>query len=119
MTTNSIVTYLNSIGVDSSYSNRAKLAKQHGISNYKGTAAQNTKLLNILRKGSTNKSTTNYKGKRVESIHNGNLRLYSKPSWRDNALAGTVKKAYGFATIVDNVKLGKGCQYRVKNGKEK
>ena len=45
----SIVTYLNSIGVDSSYKNRAKLAVKHGIKNYKGTAAQNTKLLNILR----------------------------------------------------------------------
>lgn len=52
MTTDSIVTYLNSINADSSYSNRAKLAKKHGISGYKGTAAQNTKLLGILRGGS-------------------------------------------------------------------
>lgn len=53
MKTDSIVTYLNSIGVDSSFKNREKLAKQHGISNYKGTAAQNLKLLDLLRKGAT------------------------------------------------------------------
>src|SRR5690554_6077051 len=39
-TGNSIVDYLNSIGVDSSFANRKKLAKKHGIKNYKGTAAQ-------------------------------------------------------------------------------
>ncbi|WP_026574956.1 hypothetical protein [Bacillus sp. UNC438CL73TsuS30] len=43
-----IVDYLNTIGEDSSFSNRAKLAEQHGIKNYTGTAAQNLKLLDIL-----------------------------------------------------------------------
>ncbi|MFS0647030.1 N-acetylmuramoyl-L-alanine amidase [Siminovitchia sp. 179-K 8D1 HS] len=47
----SIVDYLNSIGVDSSFAHRAKLAEQHGIRNYKGTAAQNLELLNTLRSG--------------------------------------------------------------------
>ncbi|WP_152414394.1 DUF3597 family protein [Halalkalibacterium ligniniphilum] len=47
--TNSIVDYLKSIGVNSSFANRQKLARQQGISNYKGTAAQNTQLLNKLR----------------------------------------------------------------------
>ena len=45
----SIVEYLKSIGVDSSYSNRARLARQQGISGYRGTAQQNTSLLNRLR----------------------------------------------------------------------
>ncbi|WP_082891884.1 N-acetylmuramoyl-L-alanine amidase family protein [Sutcliffiella horikoshii] len=48
--TTSIVDYLNSIKQDSSYANRARLAKQHGINNYSGTSAQNTQLLNKLRK---------------------------------------------------------------------
>jgi N-acetylmuramoyl-L-alanine amidase len=52
MNTNSIVTYLNSIGVNSSFSNREKLAKQYGITGYKGTAEQNLKLLELMRKGS-------------------------------------------------------------------
>lgn len=47
----SIVDYLKSIGQDSSFANRAKLAAQHGIKNYKGTASQNAKLLDELRKG--------------------------------------------------------------------
>lgn len=46
----SIVDYLKSVGQDSSYSNRTKLATQHGIQNYQGTAQQNTQLLRILNK---------------------------------------------------------------------
>lgn len=65
-TGNSIVDYLKSEGRDSSYSARKKLAAQYGISNYSGTAAQNTQLLNKLRSGagtsssagSSTKSTT-------------------------------------------------------------
>ena len=47
----SIVDALSLIGVDSSYSNRSKLAKANGITNYSGTAEQNLKLLNLLKKG--------------------------------------------------------------------
>jgi N-acetylmuramoyl-L-alanine amidase CwlA len=54
--TNSIVDYLKSIGESSSYSNREKLAKQYGISNYKGTASQNIELLDKMRKGSKPKA---------------------------------------------------------------
>ena len=46
----SIVDYLKHIGVDSSFGNRAKLAKQHGIKGYTGTASQNTELLNKMQK---------------------------------------------------------------------
>lgn len=58
---NSIVDYLKSIGVDSSYNNRKKLAKENGINNYTGTAEQNLKLLEILR----GKKTSNYKGNSI------------------------------------------------------
>lgn len=55
----SVVEYLKSVGQDSSYANRARLARQHGISGYRGTAAQNTSLLNRLRApGSTAKSVS-------------------------------------------------------------
>lgn len=59
----SIIDYLNSIGVDSSFANRKKLAKANGISNYTGTASQNTKLLNLLRSGknTTTKTTSSTK----------------------------------------------------------
>lgn len=58
---NSIVDYLKSVGVDSSYKNRKKLAKENGINNYTGTAEQNLKLLEILR----GKKTSNYKGNSI------------------------------------------------------
>jgi hypothetical protein len=45
----SIVDYLSSVGKASDYNSRAALAKQNGISNYTGTAAQNTQLLNLLK----------------------------------------------------------------------
>jgi len=48
-TGNSIVSYLNSIGQPSSFSARANLAKEKGIANYRGTAEQNLRLLNMLR----------------------------------------------------------------------
>lgn len=47
----SIVEVLNNIGVDSSYSNRKNIAIKNGIKNYSGTAAQNTKLLSLLKLG--------------------------------------------------------------------
>lgn len=45
----SIVDYLKHIGIDSSFANRSRLAKHYGISNYKGTANQNTELLNKMQ----------------------------------------------------------------------
>jgi len=66
----SIVEYLKSVGQDSSYANRARLAKRHGISGYRGTAAQNTSLLNRLRApGSTNKSISTMANEIIQGKH--------------------------------------------------
>ena len=51
----SFVDGLKSIGVDSSFVNRKRIAAANGISNYKGTALQNIKLLNMLKKGTLKK----------------------------------------------------------------
>lgn len=61
-TGNSVVDYLKSIGQDSSFANRKKLADQYGISNYSGTAAQNTQLLNLMRGGAGSGSSSGYTG---------------------------------------------------------
>ena len=45
----SIVDYLKSKGQDSSYNARKKLASQYGITNYTGSAGQNTQLLSALQ----------------------------------------------------------------------
>lgn len=47
----SFVDGLKSIGVDSSFTNRTKIAANNGISNYTGSVFQNLKLLNLLKKG--------------------------------------------------------------------
>ena len=47
----SISSALSSIGVDGSYANRKKIAITNGFANYSGTASQNTKLLDLLKKG--------------------------------------------------------------------
>ncbi|MDN6342376.1 MAG: N-acetylmuramoyl-L-alanine amidase [Lactococcus lactis] len=67
---NSIVDYLVSIGKNTSFANRKKLAKQYGISNYKGTASQNKQLLNAMRSGSLSKSISTM-AKEVEAGKHG------------------------------------------------
>ena len=47
----SLVDALGSIGVNASFTNRKKIAKANGITNYSGTAQQNTKLLELLKSG--------------------------------------------------------------------
>lgn len=47
----SIVDCLRSIGVDSSYSYRQKIASKNMISNYRGSAPQNDKLVSLGKKG--------------------------------------------------------------------
>jgi len=59
-TGDSLVDYLKSINVDSSFANRQRLAQQHGIANYTGTASQNTQLLNIMRGNPTSQPSVQY-----------------------------------------------------------
>jgi len=47
----SITTALNQLKIDSSFANREKIANKNGISNYRGTSTQNTKLLNLVQQG--------------------------------------------------------------------
>ncbi|MBM7598456.1 N-acetyl-anhydromuramyl-L-alanine amidase AmpD [Virgibacillus halotolerans] len=53
-----LVDYMNSKKMDSSMTNRKKLAKQYGIKNYTGTASQNTTLLSKIKGGKPSGSTT-------------------------------------------------------------
>ena len=55
---NSIVDYLKSIGKDSSFAARKQYAAQYGISGYTGTAAQNSKLLSLMRGSSFGTSSS-------------------------------------------------------------
>ncbi|MCZ1180111.1 DUF3597 family protein [Alkalihalobacillus clausii] len=105
--TTSLVDYLKSINVDSSFSNRAKLAATNGIKNYEGTAAQNTQLLNILRGGGAAKTTNSKpKPKSGEGIVD-----YMKRVGMDSSYANRAKLAqqYGIknyeGTAAQNIEL--------------
>lgn len=69
---NSIVDTLKSQGIDSSFSNRTKIANQYGINNYTGTAEQNISLLNIL-KGNTSNTLASSKFGAQEHNLQGNI----------------------------------------------
>ena len=56
-TSTSIVDALRATGADSSMSARKKIAAANGIKNYKGTASQNTKMLNMMKSGDLVKPT--------------------------------------------------------------
>lgn len=78
-TSTSIVDYLKDKGQGSSYADRKNLAAQYGISNYSGSASQNTQLLNALKNSgsagsSTNKTSgdTSYSGSANGSSGSGN-----------------------------------------------
>lgn len=51
----SLVDALNSLKITSTFANRSAIAKKNGITNYKGTTAQNTKLLELLKTGKLKK----------------------------------------------------------------
>lgn len=61
-------------------------------------------------------SNNTYKNKKLVSKA-ANLRFYSKPSWSDKDVAGTVNKGIGFPTVIEKVKVGTAYQYKVKNSK--
>ncbi|MDA2544397.1 N-acetylmuramoyl-L-alanine amidase, partial [Bacillus cereus] len=59
--------------------------------------------------------SSSVEGKRVVSKVN-DLRFYSKPSWLDRDVAGTVDEGLGF-TILDKVSVNGSSQYKVKNSR--
>lgn len=71
------------------------------------------------KKPSTSKTPTmasSYVGKRLESKTKG-LRFYSKRSWEDVDVVGTVDKGIGFPKIESRHKVGNGYQYKVTNSR--
>ncbi|WP_091479336.1 hypothetical protein [Alkalibacterium pelagium] len=58
-----------------------------------------------------------FKGFRLESIHNGELRFYNKPSWSDKDVFGFMKKGQTFTEVLDKLKVGSGEQYKVRNAR--
>lgn len=110
-----LVDYMVSKNMDAGYSNREKLAKQYGISGYKGSAGQNKTLLSKIKGGKPSSGGSSTSGG-VKS-KKAKLRFYNKPSWDDADVAGHLSKGIGFPTIVKKIKVGNSHQYQVKNSK--
>ena len=56
-------------------------------------------------------------GRRLESKHDGQLRFYKTPSWKDDDVYGFLTKGQGFPRILDKISVGGGEQYKVENSK--
>lgn len=95
--TDSIVTALNSIDVDSSYSNREKIAKANGINGYSGTASQNTKMLSLLKQGKLKKAGS------TSSSNTTTTSYYKKYTGSSGSLVDALK-AIGVNSSFDNRK---------------
>lgn len=104
----SIVDALKAAGYDSSYSYREKIAKANGINDYKGSASQNTDLLNRMKRGELKKP-----GSGSES---GSSSTVAKSKNLSEALYGT-SKAYiscGFDGYKNTSGRHEGIDFRYK-----
>lgn len=113
---NSIVDGLNSVGYDSSFTSRKELATRLGISNYTGTAEQNTKMISLLQ-GKTSIPTytylnnPNYKGSSIVDALN-EIKVDSSFAYRKKLAAkNNIKDYTGKADenkrLLDRLKAGK------------
>lgn len=59
----------------------------------------------------------NYKDKTLQSVYDGQLRFYSRPSWKDEDVFGYMKKDQVFPVVKKKIKVEKGEQYQVANRK--
>lgn len=106
---NSIVDILKKKGVSSSFENRKKIAELNGIKNYTGTAKQNKKLLNLLKKGKLIKKVT------IKTIKTNSQKFVEYL----NEIDGTYKK-YGSKISYSNSKNPKtyaDAKKSLENGK--
>lgn len=85
----SIVDALKSIGYDSSYNSRKKLAALNGINGYTGTPNQNSTMLNLLKQG------------KLKSSSNGNIN--SSPA-SNSSNKKYLKANYNGSSLVDGLK---------------
>ena len=122
----SIVNALNSIGVDSSKTNREKIAKLNGISNYTGTSEQNIKLLNLLKEGKLIKSisqtsTTSTGIKETNITQNTNVKdlVTSLLKYEEGTKNGDPCNGYKDSLDKPTIGYGKLCKdVEVKNDDE-
>lgn len=100
----SLVDYLKSKGKSSTFSARVKLAKQYGINNYSGTAAQNLALLSKLKSG-VKPAKVNTTNSKLTTSSKVPAKTYTVK--RGDTLSGIAKK---YGTTVSKLKSLNGIK---------
>ncbi|WP_350346140.1 GH25 family lysozyme [Heyndrickxia faecalis] len=100
----SLVDYLKSKGKSATFSARTKLAKQYGITNYTGTAAQNLALLSKLKSG-VKPAKTNIVNSKLTTSSKVPAKTYTVK--RGDTLSGVAKK---YGTTVARLKSLNGIK---------
>lgn len=100
----SLVDYLKSKGKSATFSARTKLAKQYGITNYTGTAAQNLALLSKLKSG-VKPAKTNIVNSKLTTSSKVPAKAYTVKS--GDTLSGIAKK---YGTTVSKLKSLNGIK---------
>lgn len=106
---NSIVDYLKSVGRNSTYAERAKLAAQYGIQNYSGTATQNTQLLNLLRNetaGGTTIPTSGTTDKNVVETQESVDKLYKEAAAKNPVISQLANGGSSVDEIINALETG-------------
>ena len=105
----SIVDALRSIGVDSSFANRTKIAYLNGMKNYSGTSAENKKLLSLLKSGKLVKSTSSSNTTSAGTLSLSNATLPSTITQGGVFICrGTVTSSYKLKKVTIAVYNSKG-----------
>ncbi|MGG1291356.1 GH25 family lysozyme [Bacillus smithii] len=118
----SLIDYMKSKGLDASFSNRAKLAKEYGIANYTGTAAQNLALLSKLQ-SNTKPAKTNLSNSKLTtnpSVVTGKYRLLTGtfPTKNDLHKAALKLKSKANCAVYEENKNGLRLMTGTYTGKE-
>lgn len=101
----SVVDYLGSVGQASDFNSRANLATKYGITNYQGTADQNTQLLNYLRTTGGNSSTSPAPGTAATTAPNTGTTVVPPANTTSPAFTPTPVDSASIANMVRNGQL--------------
>jgi hypothetical protein len=113
----SVSDYMASKGMDNSFASRSKLAKQYGIDNYSGTAAQNNTLLKQLRVGSPTKIQNAGSNNNTQLLGQKN-NATSMPGLQKKIVVNNQKTTPSnslFGNVLDNIKQEAGPSYEQNN----
>jgi len=112
----SIVDYLKSVGQGSDYASRQKLAQEKGISDYTGSASQNTQLLSALNTGNNQMPTNAPSTMPIDAPES----MPPAPAWEQSPFQQGASFGTGLQELVpeqdDNINVDQGSTEIIKGG---